>query len=49
VIASERWSAGSLSPVTLGATSRGAPRHPLYVAAAAKPEPLPIGSITATS
>ena len=47
--ASERWSAGSLCPVTLGATARGAPRHPLYVASSARPEPLPTASITAMS
>ena len=47
--ASKRWSAGSLRPVTLGATTRGAPRHPLYVPSEARPEPLLAASITATS
>jgi hypothetical protein len=47
--ASERWSNGSLWPVTLGTTATGAPRHPLYVPSEARPEPLPTASITATS
>jgi hypothetical protein len=46
--AAERWSAGALCPVTLGATTRGAPRHPLYVASSVQPEPLHAASIRAT-
>jgi hypothetical protein len=45
--AAGEWEAAGMTAVRLGATATGAPRHPLYVAAAARPEPLPRGSIRA--
>ena len=44
--AAVRWTAAALGPVTLGITSRGAPRHPLYVRAATPSYPLTAHPLT---
>ena len=41
VAASSRWGERRLTPVSLGPTKSGAPRHPLYVPAATRPRPVP--------
>ena len=47
--ASVRWAQRALLPVSLGVTTAGAPRHPLYVASTTRLEPLSVASLTATS
>jgi hypothetical protein len=37
--ATERWTGRALCPVTLGTTTGGAPRHPLYVRSSSRLEP----------
>lgn len=47
--AAEHWDERSLRPSTLGATTGGAPRHPLYVRSSTALQPLPEAMFTATS
>ena len=47
--AAEHWTARALRPVMLGATTSGAPRHPLYVRSSTALRPLPNAMLTATT
>lgn len=45
-LASRAWTAAALSPIQLGTTTAGAPRHPLYVAGATEPQPWDVPTAT---